>query len=249
MRKLISLLPKNSGRNKGSITVRHQGGRQKRFLREIDFKRDRKDVWGKVEAIEYDPNRNVRIALVLYGDGERRYILAPNGLAVGAKVISSESAPIEIGNTLPLSKMPIGTPVHNIELKAGMGGQMVRSAGSVATIHGKDQAFVLVKLPSAEIRRFLPECLATVGQLGNIEDKNKRLKNAGVKRHMGIRPSVRGVAMHPHAHPHGGGEGRSSVGLKYPKTVYGKKAVGNTRNKKKYSNKMIIERRKLGPHH
>lgn len=249
MKKLKKILPKISGRSQGSLTVRHQGGRAKRFLREIDFKRNKNDVWGKVETIEFDPNRNVNIALVLYEDGERRYILAPNGIEVGKKVITSDAAPIEAGNVLPLVKIPVGTQIHNVEITPGKGGQMVKSAGSAAILHGKEEDYVLVKLPSGEIRRFVPGALATIGQLGNLDARNKRLKKAGRKRHMGIRPTVRGVAMHPKAHPHGGGEGRSSVGLKYPKTVYGKPAVGNTRNKKKYSNKLIVARRKLGPHH
>jgi large subunit ribosomal protein L2 len=247
--KLKSLLKKSSGRSLGTVTIRHQGGRHKRFLREIDFKRNKFEVWGKVEAIEYDPNRNVRVALVLYTDSERRYILAPDGLKVGAKVISSEAAPIEVGNCLSLSKIPVGTQIHNLEITPKKGGQMVKSAGSVAVLQGKEGAWVLVKLPSGEIRRFRPDCLATVGQLGRLEYRTIRLHKAGDKRHMGIRPTVRGVAMNPHSHPHGGGEGRSSVGMKYPKTVYGRKAVGNTRNKKKYSNKMIVSRRKLGKHH
>ncbi|KKR39381.1 50S ribosomal protein L2 [Candidatus Woesebacteria bacterium RIFOXYA1_FULL_40_18] len=253
---LKSILPKNSGRSKGTVTVRHQGGRQKRFLREIDFKRDKKDVWGKVESIEYDPNRSCEIALVIYEDGERRYILAPDGLAVGAKVISSAQAPIEKGNVLPLGKIPVGTQIHNLEITPGKGGQMVKSAGSVATLQGKEEnlpsgkaGYVLVKLPSGEIRRFKPACLATIGQLGRIEKKTERLGLAGRKRRMGIRPTVRGVAMHPNAHPHGGGEGRSSVGLKYPKTPWGKPAVGKTRRKRKYSDHLIVEGRKLGPHH
>jgi large subunit ribosomal protein L2 len=218
-------------------------------LREIDFKRDKFDIRGRVEALEYDPNRNVDIALILYVDGERRYILGANGLKVGDKVISSAVAPIEPGNCLPLVKLPIGTQIHNVEMTPGKGGQIVKSAGSVAIVYGKEENYVLVKLPSGEVRRFRSECLATVGQLGNLEFRTINLGKAGRKRNMGIRPSVRGVAMHPKAHPHGGGEGRSSVGLKYPKTVYGKKAVGNTRNKKKYSNKSIVSKRKLGPHH
>jgi large subunit ribosomal protein L2 len=202
-----------------------------------------------VESIEYDPNRNVKIALILYTDGERRYILAPLGLKTGQKVLASEAAPIESGNTLPLGKIPIGTMVHNLELRPGKGGQMVKSAGSVATIQGVEGSFVLIKLPSGEIRRFLPECYATIGQLGEPEFKNRRLRNAGQKRRMGIRPTVRGTAMHPKAHPHGGGEGRSSVGLKYPKTPYGKSAVGKTRSRRKYSDKLIVSGRKLGKHH
>lgn len=249
MRKLKVILPKRSGRSGGTITVRHQGGRQKRFLREIDFKRDKKEVWGVVETVEFDPNRNVNIAKILYQDGDRRYILVPEGLKLGSRVISSEVAPIEIGNTMSLSKIPIGTPIHNIEIRPGKGGQMVKSAGSVATVQGKEERYILIKLPSGEVKRFLPEAQATIGQLGRIEAKTERIGLAGRKRRMGIRPTVRGVAMHPNAHPHGGGEGRSSVGLKYPKTPWGKPAVGNTRSKRKYSDSLIIQRRKLGPHH
>lgn len=246
---LKRILAKNSGRSKGKVTVRHQGGRQKRFLREIDFRRDKKDVWGKVESLEYDPNRNCEIALIIYEDGERRYILAPDGLKVGARVISSDSAPIEIGNVLSLGKIPVGTQIHNIEIVPGKGGQMVKSAGSVAVVQGKEEKYVLIKLPSGEIRRFNPAALATIGQLGRVEVKTERIGLAGTKRRMGIRPTVRGVAMHPNAHPHGGGEGRSSVGLKYPKTPWGKPAVGKTRRRRKYSDHLIVEGRKLGPHH
>lgn len=248
-KKVKWLLSKKSGRNNsGKLTVRHQGGRSKRYFREIDLKRSKKDIWGKVQAIEYDPNRSAEIALIIYEDGERSYILAPLGLEVGKKVIASEVAPIEVGNTIPLEKIPIGTIIHNIEIKPGMGAALVKSAGSAATLQGKKGDWVLVKLPSGEIRRFEPKSCATVGQVGRIEAKIERLGKAGRKRWAGIRPRVRGVAMHPHAHPHGGGEGRSSVGLKYPKTVYGKMAVGKTRNKKKYSNKLIIEHRRKGPH-
>lgn len=243
MRQLKYILKKHSGRSGGKVTVRHQGGRHKRFLREIDFKRDKYDVWGKVEAIEYEPNRNSLIALVLYEDGERRYILAPADLKVGTKVITSEMAPIEAGNTLPLKAIPVGTQVHNLEVTHNKGGQMVKGAGSAAVIFGKDETYVLVKLPSGEIRRFDPECLATIGQVGNVDAKNRNLGKAGRVRNMGIRPSVRGVAMNPHAHPHGGGEGRSSVGMKHQKTFYGRSAVGKTRNKKKYSNYLIVQSR------
>jgi large subunit ribosomal protein L2 len=243
MYKLKSILPKKSGRVRGRVTVRHQGGREKRFLRLIDTKRSKKDVWGKVIAIEYDPNRNAELALVLYEDGDRRYIIAPFGLKVGAKVIASEVAPVEAGNALSLKSIPVGTQIHNIEIVKGKGGQMVKGAGSAATVFGKDDLWVLVKLPSGEIRRFDPECVAEVGQVGNVDAKHEVLHKAGRVRHMGIRPSVRGVAMNPHSHPHGGGEGRSSVGMKYPKTVYGRRAVGKTRNKKKYSNRLIVQRR------
>jgi large subunit ribosomal protein L2 len=249
MKKLKTLLPKKSGRDAtGRISVRHQGGRQKRYLREIDFKRDKKDVWGKVERIDYDPNRNADIALVLYEDGERRYILAPEGLKEGDKVIASETAPLKIGNALPLAKIPAGTEVHNIEIKPKKGGQMVRGAGVSAVVQGKEEKYILVKLPSSEIKRFNPECFATIGKVGNAEARTKRIGKAGRKRRMGVRPTVRGTAQHPGSHPHGGGEGRSGVGLKYPKTPYGKPAVGKTRKKKKYSDKLVFKKRKRGPH-
>lgn len=249
MKKLKTILPKNSGRGaSGRVTVRHQGGRQKRFLREIDFKRNKKDVWGKVEGIEYDPNRNANIALILYEDGARRYILAPEGLKKGQKVISSESAPLEVGNALPLFKIPVGSEIHNLEIRPGKGGQMVKSAGVAATIQSKEDGAIIVKLPSSEIKRFRPEAYATIGQVGNAELRTKRIGKAGIKRRMGIRPTVRGTAQHPGSHPHGGGEGRSGIGMKYPKTPYGKPAVGRTRRKKKYSDKLIVKRRKPGKH-
>ena len=248
MKALMSILPKKSGRSLGKMTVRHQGGRHKRKLREIDFKRDKKDVWGKVETIEYEPNRGADVAMIVYEDGERRYILAPGELKLGQKIISSESAPLEAGNALPLAKIPVGTSIHNIEIKLGKGGQIVRGAGGAAVIKGKEEGWVSVRLPSGELRRFNKECLATIGQVGRSELKGQRLGKAGRKRWMGIRPTVRGTAQRPRAHPHGGGEGRSGIGLKYPKTVYGKPAVGKTRKKNKYSNKLIIEPRKKGPH-
>ncbi len=250
MKQLLTILPKRSGRDAGGrISVRHQGGRQKRFLREVDFKRDKNDIWGKVIGIEYDPNRNANVALVSYDDGEKRYILAPLGLKEGMKVISSPTAPHEVGNTLPLGKIPTGAQIHNIEILPGKGGQIVKSAGSAATIQGKEEGWVLVKLPSAEVRRFRPEARATMGQVGNLEMRTRKLGKAGTKRKMGIRPSVRGIAMHPGAHPHGGGEGRSHIGLKYPKRPSGRPAVGNTRRKRKYSDSLIIQGRKRGPHH
>jgi large subunit ribosomal protein L2 len=249
MRKLKWILSKKSGRsNSGKVTVRHQGGRPKRFFREIDFKRDKREVWGLVETIEVDPNRGADIAQVLYEDGERRYVLVPNGLKLGQKIIASLTAPVEAGNALPLARIPIGTVVHNLEIRPGLGAQVVKSAGSAAVVQGQEGGWVLVRLPSGEVRRFNPDCWATIGQVGKIEAKTTRFKKAGTKRKIGIKPTVRGVVMHPHAHPHGGGEGRSSIGLKYPKTVYGRKAVGKTRNRKKYSNRLIVERRKKGPH-
>lgn len=249
MRQLFTILPKKSGRGAGGkLTVRHQGGRSKRFLRQIDFRRDKRDIWGYVESVEYDPNRNANVALILYGDGERRYILAPLGLREGDRIIASDSAPIEPGNALPLDKVPAGTQVHNIEIRPGLGGQMVKSAGASAVVQGKEGIFVLVKLPSGELRRFKTESWATVGQVGNVEVRTQRLGKAGRKRNMGIRPTVRGVAMHPGAHPHGGGEGRSGVGMKYPKTPSGRPAVGKTRKPKKYSDRLIVAPRKKGPH-
>ena len=243
MIKLKSILRRKSGRAHGSVVVRHQGGGEKRFLREVDFKRGKIDVWGKVLAIEYDPNRKAELALVLYEDGERRYILSPDKLEVGSRVIASEVAPIEVGNSLPLSAIPVGAQIHNIEITKGKGGQIVKSAGSAATVFGRETEWILVKLPSGEIRRFYPDAWATIGQVGNVDAKNEKIGKAGRMRHMGIRPSVRGVAMNPHSHPHGGGEGRSGIGMKYPKTVYGRRAVGKTRNKTKYSNHLIVQRR------
>lgn len=243
---LKTLLNKKSGRSFGTITVRHQGGRMKRFLREVNFKRENKDIWAKVEKIEYDPNRNADLALLTYENGQRLYIIAPNDLKEGAKVIASESAPIEVGNCLPLGKIPVGTQVHNIEIIPGKGGQIARGAGTTAYVFGKDETHVLIKMPSGEIRKFSPLAWATIGQVGNIDYKHQRIGKAGINRRRGKRPTVRGVAMHPKAHPHGGGEGRSGVGLKYPKTPWGRKAVGITRKPKKYSNKIIVKGRKRG---
>ncbi|KKQ56328.1 MAG: 50S ribosomal protein L2 [Candidatus Woesebacteria bacterium GW2011_GWC1_38_13] len=249
MKSLKYILKKKSGRgSKGRISVRHQGGREKRFYRDIDFKREKKDVWGFVGKIEYDPNRNAPLALLTYEDGDKRYIISPAGLKVGDRVISSISAPIEKGNNLPLEKIPVGTQISCIEIVPGKGAQMVKGAGSFAVLHGKEIKNILVKLPSGEIKRFRKDCWAMVGQVGNPEFRNVRIGKAGTKRHLGIRPTVRGVAMHPNAHPHGGGEGRSGIGLKYPKTPWGKKAVGKTRKKRKYSNHMIVQGRKAGKH-
>lgn len=243
---LTRILPKQSGRNNsGKITVRHQGGRLKRYLREIDFFRDKHAIFGTVSAIEYDPNRTAYIALVNYDDGEKRYILLPEGLKVGDKIVAGENVEIKIGNSLPLRNIPIGTPVHNIELQPGKGAQMTRSAGSVAHIISKEDKFVALKLPSGEVRKIIIDCWATVGQLGNIDWKNKFFGKAGAKRRRGIRPTVRGVAQNPRSHPHGGGEGRSGIGLKSPKSPWGKRTLGKkTRDKHKYSNKYIIQRRK-----
>ncbi|OGG03460.1 50S ribosomal protein L2 [Candidatus Gottesmanbacteria bacterium RBG_16_37_8] len=243
---LTNLLKKNSGRNStGKITVRHQGGRQKRFYRLIDFRRDKFEVPGKIVAFEYDPNRNVDLALVYYTDGEKRYILSPQGLTLGEKILSGKSAEPKTGNALPMSNIPIGLPIHNVELHPGRGGQIVRSAGTVAQILAKEHGVVHLKLPSGEVRKIKDNCLATVGQLGNAEWKDTPIGKAGRSRLMGRRPEVRGTAMHPASHPHGGGEGRSGVGLKSSKTPWGKVARGlRTRKKRKYSDKYIITRRK-----
>ncbi|MFC1710279.1 50S ribosomal protein L2 [Patescibacteria group bacterium] len=250
MKKLTVHLGKKSGRGvTGRITVRHQGGRRKRRLRIIDFGRsNNRDVPARVEAIEYDPNRNADVALLCFENGDWSYIIAPLGLKVGVKLVASELAPIEPGNALPLNKIPIGTQIHNIEIKPGKGGQIVRGAGSAAVIHGREKDYISVKLPSGEIKRFKPGCFATIGQVGKAELRSERIGKAGRKRRMGIRPTVRGTAQHPGAHPHGGGEGRSGVGMKHPKTPYGKPAVGKTRKRKKYSDKLIIKKRKPGKH-
>lgn len=242
---LRKILKKNSGRdNSGSVVVRHQGGRQKRYYRIIDFKRNKFDMAGTIVGIEYDPNRSVDLLLVQYNDGEKRYILRPLHVNLGDKVVASEVADIKNGNSMRIKNIPIGTPVHNIELTKGRGGQIVRSAGNQAMIVAKEEKYVQVKLPSGEIRRILNDNYATIGQLSKVEWKDRVLGKAGVKRHMGVRPTVRGVAQDPKSHPHGGGEGRSGIGLKSPKTYSGKKAVGKTRDKKKYSNKMVVKRRK-----
>lgn len=243
---LISILRKNSGRNStGHITIRHQGGREKRYYRNIDFKRNKIDVLGQIVAFEYDPNRNVDLALVHYADGEKRYILAPHGIKLGEKVASGYNAEPKPGNSLPLSRIPIGLPIHNLELHPGRGGQLIRGAGTSATILAKESGYAHVKLPSGETRKISEKCMATVGQLGNKDWKDTPLGTAGRARHMGRRPEVRGVAMHPGSHPHGGGEGRSGEGLKSAKTPWGKVARGlKTRNKNKFSNKFILARRK-----
>lgn len=243
---LKRILKKQSGRdNSGQVVVRHQGGRQKRFLRLIDFRRDKRDMEGVVVGIEYDPNRSSDLALVQYSDGERRYILMPLDLKLGDKVVSGETVDIKNGNSMRMKNIPVGTPIHNIELTPGRGGQIVRSAGNQATIMAREGKYVQIKLPSGEIRRILADNYATIGQLGKVEWKDRVLRKAGAKRHMGIRPTVRGVAQDPRSHPHGGGEGRSGIGMPGPKTVYGRAAVGKTRDKKKYSNKHIIKRRKV----
>jgi large subunit ribosomal protein L2 len=243
---LIKILPKKSGRNAtGKITARHIGGREKRYYRVIDFRRDKIGIQGKVLAFEYDPNRNVTIALISYNDGEKRYILAPLGLDINCVIESGKDAPVKPGNCLPISNIPIGTPIHNVEIHKGKGGQIARGAGNMATILAKDAGFAQVKLPSGEIRMIVESCSATIGQLANVEWKDTPIGSAGRARHMGIRPHVRGTAQDPRSHPHGGGEGRSGEGLKQPKTPWGKPARGlKTRKKNKYSNSYILQRRK-----
>jgi large subunit ribosomal protein L2 len=242
---LLLPLKKKAGRsNQGKITVRHRGGGAKRKLRIIDFKRDKLSISGKVVSIEYDPNRSANIALINYVDGEKRYILAPLGLKVGDVISSGEGAEIKPGNTLPLKLIPLGTAIHNIELHLGKGGQIVRSAGGSAQIMAKEAGYILVRLPSGELRRFDERCMATVGQVGNIDHSNINLAKAGSNRHRGWRPSVRGSAMTPRDHPHGGGEGRSPIGMPGPKTPWGKPALGFKTRRNKRSNKLIVKRRK-----
>ncbi len=243
---LVVTLKKNGGRNnQGRITVRHQGGGAKRKYRIIDFKRNKDGVVGTVASIEYDPNRTANIALINYNDGEKRYILAPKGLKVGDKIESGENADIKIGNCLPLERIPEGTLVHNIELKAGKGGQIVRSAGASAQILGREGKYVLIRLTSGEVRKVLGTCRATIGEVGNADHELVNVGKAGRKRHMGIRPTVRGSVMNPNDHPHGGGEGRTPVGRKGPVTPWGKPALGyKTRDNKKASDKLIVRRRK-----
>ena len=241
---LLSPIKKNAGRNKqGKITVRHQGGGNKQKYRIIDFKRNKFDVPAKVATIEYDPNRSAFIALLHYADGEKRYILAPVGLKVGDPVVSSDTADIIVGNCLPISLIPVGTLVHNIELRAGCGGQIVRSAGTYAQLMAKEGKYAQVRLPSGEVRKVPVIARATIGTVGNVDHENVRIGKAGRKRHMGIRPTVRGVVMNPVDHPHGGGEGKSPIGMPAPVTPWGKPTLGyKTRKHKKYSNKMIVKR-------
>ncbi|QSX05992.1 50S ribosomal protein L2 [Sedimentibacter sp. zth1] len=243
---LLAPLSKTAGRNvHGCITVRHKGGGEKRKYRIIDFKRNKDGVPGKIATIEYDPNRSANIALVHYVDGEKRYIIAPNKLKVGDVIESGSKADIKIGNTLQLKNIPVGTTIHNIELKAGKGAQLVRSAGNSAQLMAKEGKYAQVRLPSGEVRMVSMECRATIGQVGNIDHENINIGKAGRKRHMGIRPTVRGSVMNPNDHPHGGGEGKAPVGRPSPVTPWGKPALGyKTRKKNKKSNKMIVRTRK-----
>ena len=242
---LLRPMRKTAGRNNtGRITCRHKGGGHKQAYRLIDFKRDKFGITGEIRTIEYDPNRNVRISLVVYADGEKRYILTPNGLNVGDKIVSGPEADIQNGNALPLELIPLGTEVHNIELIPGRGAKLVRTAGGSAQIMAKEGNYVTVKMPSSEMRMIRKECLATVGVLGNAEFKNLKLGKAGRTRHLGIRPTVRGVTMNPCDHPHGGGEGKTGPGGN-PKTPWGKPALGRkTRDKKKSSNRLIVRERR-----
>ena len=241
---LLAPLKRKAGRsNQGKITVRHRGGGAKRRLRVLDFKRDKLGVPGRVAAIEYDPNRSARIALIYYADGDKRYILAPNELKVDDSIKSGADAEVKPGNALPLKNIPTGTLIHNIEMEVGRGGQLVRSAGVAAQLMAKEGKYALVRLPSGEMRRISIDCLATIGQVGNVDHRSVNLGKAGRKRWMGWRPTVRGSAMNPSDHPHGGGEGRAPIGLPGPKTPLGKPALGYRTRKAKASDRMIVKRR------
>lgn len=241
---LLLPLKKKAGRNnQGKITVRHRGKGAKRMLRLIDFKRDKTGVPGRVAAIEYDPNRSARIALIFYVDGEKRYIIAPIKLEVGDTIMAGDNAELKPGNALPMKLIPNGSPIHNIELNRGRGGQLVRSAGMAAQLMVKEGDHALVRLPSGEIRRIRSECMATIGQIGNVDHQNINFGKAGRRRWLGWRPTVRGSAMSPRDHPHGGGEGRSPIGMPGPKTPWGKPALGYKTRKPKASDRMIVKRR------
>ncbi|OGY28966.1 MAG: 50S ribosomal protein L2 [Candidatus Woykebacteria bacterium RIFCSPHIGHO2_12_FULL_45_10] len=246
LKTLKKILLKTGGRDSsGKISTRHIGGRHKRFLRVIDFKRDKFGIPAKVVSIEYDPNRSSLIAQLNYIDGEKRYILVPQGLEVGDRVVSGEKAEIKVGNSMPLKNIPVGTALHNIEMMPGKGGQLARSAGGSAILMAKEAPYAHLKLPSGEVRKVLTNCMATVGTLSRSDWKNVTFGKAGRKRRMGIRPTVRGVAMSPRDHPHGGGEGRSGIGMPSPKSPWGKLTLGKkTRKKNKASNQMVVERRK-----
>jgi large subunit ribosomal protein L2 len=233
-----------AGRNgSGRVTVRHRGGGHKRLYRVIDFRRDKIGIPGRVTTIEYDPNRSARIALIVYADGEKRYILAPVGLKVGASLMAGPDAEVRVGNALPLRNIPLGTLIHNIELQPGKGGQLARSAGVAAQLMAKEGEFAMLRLPSGELRRVPLMCMATVGQVGNTDHANVKIGKAGRKRWLGWRPTVRGTAMEPNSHPHGGGEGRTGVGMASPKTPWGKPALGYKTRKNKLTDKYIVRRR------
>ena len=242
---LVVTLKKSGGRNnQGKITLRHRGGGAKRKYRVIDFRRNKDGIIGTVSSIEYDPNRTANIALITYADGEKRYIIAPKGLTVGMKIESGENADIKVGNNLPLANIPEGTMVHNVELNPGKGGQLARSAGSSVQILGREGKYTLLRLVSGEVRKVLSTCRATIGEVGNADYELVKIGKAGRKRHMGIKPTVRGSVMNPNDHPHGGGEGRAPIGRSGPSTPWGKPALGlKTRKKNKQSNKLIVRRR------
>ncbi|AOH44224.1 50S ribosomal protein L2 [Anaerolineaceae bacterium oral taxon 439] len=243
-RSLIVFRKSTGGRNNlGRVTVRHRGGGVRRFIRIIDVKRNKTNVPAKVAAIEYDPNRTARIALLNYVDGEKRYILAPIGLKVGDMVVSGPNAEIRVGNAMPIANIPVGSTIHNIELKPGRGGQVVRAAGASAQLVAKEGDYAQVRLPSGEVRMVLQVCYATIGQIGNVDHSNIKLGKAGRKRHLGIRPTVRGTAMSPRDHPHGGGEGRQPVGMAGPKTPWGKPALGYKTRRNKKTDRFIVRRR------
>lgn len=243
-RSLILPLRKRGGRNVyGRVTVRHRGGGARRFIRLVDFKRDKRGIPARVAAIEYDPNRSARLALLHYADGEKRYIIAPLGLRVGDTVMAGPQAEIRPGNSLPLANIPVGTMIHNIELKEGRGGQLVRAAGGAAQLLAKEGEYAQIRLPSSEVRLVRQTCYATIGQVGNLDHSNIKLGKAGRKRHLGIRPTVRGYAMSPRDHPHGGGEGRQPVGMPGPKTPWGKPARGYKTRRNKQTDKYIVRRR------
>lgn len=246
VKSLLEIIPKTGGRSSdGKISVRHIGGRHKRFYRKVDFKRNKFGIEASVAQLEYDPNRNSQIALLHYSDGEKRYILAPNQLKKGDRVISDEKVEVKPGNAMPLKNIPLGVEIHNIELVPGKGGQIVRSAGGSAILSAKEGKYANVKMPSGELRKILLSSLATIGQIGNVEMKGMVYGKAGRKRHFGIRPTVRGLAMSPRDHPHGGGEGRSGIGMSSPKSPTGKKTLGKkTRKVNKPSSRFILERRK-----
>lgn len=243
-RSMLLPLRKKGGRNAyGRVTVRHRGGGSRRFIRIVDFKRDKRNIPARVAAIEYDPNRTARLALLFYADGEKRYIIAPLGLGVGDTVISGPQAEARPGNSLPIANIPVGTLVHNIELKEGRGGQMVRSAGAAAQLLAKEGDYAQIRLPSGEVRLVRQTCYATVGQVGNLDHSNIKIGKAGRKRHMGIRPTVRGTAMSPRDHPHGGGEGRQPAGMPGPKSPWGKPTRGYKTRRNKATDKFIVRRR------
>ena len=243
-RSLLLPLRKQGGRNvQGRVTVRHRGGGHRRSIRIVDFKRNKLSIPARVAAIEYDPNRTARLALLHYVDGEKRYIVAPLGLRVGDAVMSGPNAEIRVGNALPISSIPVGTTIHNIELREGKGGQLVRSAGSSAQLLAKEGDFAQIRMPSGEVRLIRQVCFATIGQIGNVDHGNIKLGKAGRKRHLGIRPTVRGTAMSPRDHPHGGGEGRQPIGLPGPKSPWGKPTLGYKTRRNKQTNKYIVRRR------